>query len=484
MNETYEREINLKWVFYRVMCKWKRIVLLTLVGALLLALVGFGLTAIKLLDDEHMEQTRSTYELQHAAWWAIKENYRISLEDLEEAKNRQGEYNEKSIMMAIDPMKKTVASFELYVKYDYKIDPDKTYQDPDLSNRILRSYATYMTNGEMYHYIMENLDYEIELRYLTEILGVSVDYSNNFISISIVHTNEEACQQILSLARKGIESRTEQIALDIDEHSIILSNQVAYETIDLGLKDRQEANIQAVTSIDTSIDATNRAYMKWLAGDVKLEEDQDKDDVVTGIEPVYQYEPMEIAKDVIKKAVIGGAIGFLLSAIYFCLTAIVSGKLLNPEDMKSRYGLRVIGLIPTNDSKRRLSARIARIGGITIKKSAYDVQARMIGSSIKSDALSRANLSCRTIAFTGTAPTEEMKKAIAAMDLQGFSVVCAPDVLTNADSIDKVSNADCIVLVEKQEKSVLLEVEKELEALKAWNKTVLGVVVLNADAIS
>ncbi len=482
MNETYEKEINLKWLCYRVIRGWKCIVILTLVGALLLGLAGFGLSAVKLLDDKYMAEARLVFDRKHAAWLAIKENYLFSIEKLEESKDRQVEYNEKSIMMDIDPMKKTVASFELYVKYDYKIYPDQIYQDPDLSDRILRSYATYMTNGEMYHYIMQNLDYDIELRYLTEILGVSVDYDNNFISINVVHTNEETCQEILSLAKIGIESRTAQIAKDIDEHSIILSNQVAYEVIDQNLKDYQNANIQAVTNLDTAINELNQEFINWQAGIVKLEEGQKEEDVVTGIEPVFEYDLMEVTKDAVKKAIIGAAVGLVLAIVYLAVTAIMSGKLLNPEDMKSRYGLRVIGLLPAKNSKR-ISARIARIGGVKIKKSEYDAQAKMIGSSVRSDVLSRSALDCKTIAFTGTAPAEEMEQAVAAMGVSGYKIVCAPDVLTNAASIEKVTSAECVILVEKQEVSIMDEVDKELEALKAWNKTVLGAVVLGADAI-
>ena len=56
-------------------------------------------------------------------------------------------------------------------------------------------------------------------------------------------------------------------------------------------------------------------------------------------------------------------------------------------------------------------------------------------------------------------------------------------MLTNAEAIEKLSAADCVVLVEKQEESTLADITKEIEALKAWNKTVLGAVVVNADAV-
>ena len=59
--------------------------------------------------------------------------------------------------MQIDPLREYNASFEVYVYYDYQIDPNLSYQNIDLSDRILKAYATYMTNGEMYQYIINNL---------------------------------------------------------------------------------------------------------------------------------------------------------------------------------------------------------------------------------------------------------------------------------------------------------------------------------------
>lgn len=38
-------------------------------------------------------------------------------------------------------------------------------------------------------------------------------------------------------------------------------------------------------------------------------------------------------------------------------------------------------------------------------------------------------------------------------------------------------------MVEKQEISETAEIEQELDALKAWNRTVLGAVVTNADVV-
>ncbi len=484
MNETYEKEIDLKWLIYRVLRAWRPIVVWAVIIALALGVGSFGLNAVKLLDEDFMEAARLNFEREHAAWVATKENFQVRLDNLEEAKNRQQEYNDKSIMMKIDPLRKNVASFELYVKYDYHIDPSLTVQNPDLSSRILRAYATYMTNGEMYHYIMENLSYDIELRYLTEILGISVDYDNNFITISVVHADAAACQEILSLARTGIESRTASIVEMIDEHSISMSNQVAYETIDLNLQDTQEANLQYITQIDNSIQSVNLARNEWLAGVDK----NGKEIEGGGPEPEFEYTLWEVTKNAIKMIIIGGVVGAVLVVAVIAGATLLSGKLLNPEDLKNCFGLRIIGKLPQGRVKQPfafVSRIFAKVGGVTTRPEDYVPLARMVGSSIRSDIAAREDAKeWQTIAFTGTMPEAKLQRIVELMAIGGgFNAICASDMLTDASSVEKVSGADCVVLVETQEKSLMADVKKELEALKAWNKPVLGAVVLNTDAV-
>ena len=90
----------------------------------------------------------------------------------------------------------------------------------------------------------------------------------------------------------------------------------------------------------------------------------------------------------------------------------------------------------------------------------------------------------KKVAFTGMLSAEELQSAVDAMNIgKGLSVICAADILTSSESIEKVTSADCVILVEKQEQSVLGDITKELEALKAWNKPVLGAVVVNVDAV-
>ena len=472
MNETYEQELDLKWLLYRVLRAWRPIVVWAIMIGVVIGLGSVGIWAMKCLDPEYLVEEELKFEREHASWVATGENFEIIFANIAEAREEQLEYNEKSVLMQIDPLREFNAFFELYVDYDYQIMPDMAYQNIDLSDRILKAYATYMTNGELHQYVIDNVSYEIEYRYLTEILSVSVDYGNNMISVGVRQQSAEYCQEILALVKEALMAKYEDINAMIAEHTLSSTNAADYETVNLALQEGQKANRQAIIDLDIALQEANEAYLEW------------KEEP----EPEAEYTLIEVIKNAIKLLIIGGIIGGVVCAVIVAFGALMSGKLLNPEDMKNRFGLRVIGELPGKREKKPfafVSCWFSKFGGITVTPEDYSRLAKMIGSSVKSDLVAREEAkNWKKIAFTGMLDADEMKNMVKALEMDGaYICICAPDVLTNAESIDKVAGADCVVLVEKQEQTVLADVKKELEALKSWNKTVLGAIVVNTDAL-
>lgn len=472
MNETYEQEIDLKWLLYRVLRAWRKIAVWAIVIALVAGVGSFALTTIKMLDPEYAEAQLQNFEREHASWVATGANLEAEIENLQDSREKQTEYNENSVLMKINPLREYNASFELYVDYDYQINPSLTYQNTDLSDRIIKAYATYMTNGEMYRYIIENLSYDMELRYFKEIFGVSADYTNNMISISVRHESAEKCQEILKLASQALKDKYTSVCETIDDHTLREMNSASYEAVNFGLESTQKANIKYISEVDIALQEKNEEYLEW-----KKEP-----------EPTYEYTNWEIIKNSIKVIIIAGIIGAVVVAVVVAFAALLSGTLLNPEDLKKRFGLRVIGELPCNRAKKPfafVSRWFTAFGGITRTPEEYELLAKVAGTGIKSELASREDAKeWKQIAFTGTVGEEEMSRFLAALQMDAaYTVVSAANVLTNAESIQKVATADCVVLVEKQEETKLADIAKELEAIKAWNKTVLGAIVLNTDAV-
>lgn len=470
MNNHYVQEINLKWLVYRILRAWRPIAFWAILLAILVGAAKLGWNFLKINDLEYIEETRIQYEREHAGWVSTGEDLEVTMENLVREQEKQQEYNEKSILMKIDPLRENIASIEFYLDYDYQIMPDMAYQNIDMSDRILRAYNTYMTNGELHQYILDNLSYSLELRYLQEILGLSIDYNTNMISASLRHQDDASCQEILKLVETGLLSRQPSIAAAITEHGLISTNSASYEQVNLSLEQAQKDNLQAISLIAIRIQEVNEEYLEW-----KKEP-----------EPELEMGRRWAVKDAIKLTIIAGlAVGVLACGI-IAVGCILSGQLKNPTDIKNRFRIRIIAQLPQDREKKPfafLSRWFAAFGGIKTVPEAYDKLAKMAGTSIKSD-LTAQNNDYKTIAFTGTLPEEELQRVIDATGLKdSYTVLNTADILTNAASIDQLTAADCVVLVEKQEFSVLADIEKELESLKAWNKPLLGVIITNTDAV-
>ena len=252
MNEqNYESEINIGRVFYRILRDWRKLFMIALIVAILLGIGTFIVKRIRISDPGYMEKAEENYLREFTAFEATGETLKHEIENLEETRQERETYNKASILMNINPFREFNASLQLYVSTDYKIIPELTYQDIDLSNRILRSYITYMVNGDMYQYILEHLSQPMELRYLKEILTVSADYDNRMVNLSVRHVDANACEEILQYALLGVEEKKEGLVAAIGEHELNAINQSVYETVNLELDEWQKANRQYM--LDLSI---------------------------------------------------------------------------------------------------------------------------------------------------------------------------------------------------------------------------------------
>jgi len=471
MNEHYERRIDLKWLFYRILRSWRLIVLSALIAAVLVGGVKLALNLKKVSDPAYITSQKSAHEKAHAEWQTTIDKIDAELANIEKSKDEQQSYNENSMLMQINPLREYNASFELYLDYDYQIMPELTYQNIDLSDRILKAYNTYMTNGEMYRYILENFSAIKELRYLKEILTVSVDYPNNMLTVSVKYSDATSCEQLLTLAKNGIYEKRADIANAIGKHELTVTNTSSYETVDLELEKTQKKNLDLITEFET-----------------KLKEKQTERDA--NPEPV-------LTSELTNSWAISNAVKFLVLAAFGVAFAVVmiiacycilTGKLMNPMDIRYRFGIRIIAQLPKTRTKKPfafVSRWICALGEITTVPEDFDRLAKMSGTSIKSDLCSRdTEKAWGTVAFSGSVSAETLQTIIDATGLSdSYTTVNAADILTNADSIEKLTAADCAVLVVEQERTLVINVAKELEALKAWGIPVLGVIITNTDAV-
>ncbi len=477
MNEqTYEQEISIGKVFYRMFRDWRKIFVAAVVIALLAGVGNFALKKIKTSNPEYLKKAEENFERENAAFFATGETLRREIANLEETRAEREAYNADSILMKINPYREFNASLQLYIATDYQIVPELTYQNIDLSNRILQSYLTYMVNGDMYQYILDHLSQPVELRYLKEILSITPDYDNRMISLNVQNVDEEGCEEILTLAQEGILAKQPGIVNAIGEHELNTVNQSVYESVNLELDEWQKANIQYVSELSIRLQEKGEEYAKWERSP----------------EPQKEYTAASILRNSIKTMILGFLAGAVLAAIFIAFCYIMSDKLQDADNLKNRYGLRVIAQVPKVHKKRvwvGFDRLFARMGGLPLYERDAAALAKVAAQSVKAELMALGAMTGNgsgkvKLAFTGNISVAEIEKLLSNMDLgEGYQAEAVKSILADASAVSRVLAADYVVLVEEQEKSSYSQIEQELEQLGAWKKKVLGIVVVGVDAV-
>lgn len=460
MNQSYEQEIDLKWLLYRVLRAWRIIVLVALIAAIVVGGIKFITDYSTFTDEAYLTQQEAAYAEAYSAWEEQTRQIREEIAVLQQSRANQLSYNENSILMQIDPFHEYQASFVVYLDCG----------DQLLSGRLLQMYHQYMVGGELLTSVCKKLADKPELRYLKEVITISPNYNTQLISCTIKHVNEAHCREIIDLLLEGLQIKKEELVNSIGTHELIIPTPSYVEQLNLSLEKTQKTNEQTLPTLDTRLDELQASLETTAAPKA----------------PVYA--PLNRAgMSAVKYLLLTGIIVAFIMAVCIAGLCILSGRLQNPTDISTRFRLRIIGLLPAARVKRPfafVSRLISSIFGITMTPDDYSKLAKAIGSSIQSEISSReANGTKPSLAFTGTLSEDTMKAVVSAFQLKdGISVIYAPDVLTDADSVDKISSSDYVILLAEQGTTSLSDIEKMLEALKSWNKTVLGAVITNTDA--
>lgn len=478
--QTYEREISLQRVFYRALRDWRKCFIIALITATFIGVGNFVFKRVLLSSPEKLESAELDYNRELTAYEARGESLLREIDNLEETRKQQEEYNNSSILMQINPFREFNASVQLYVATDYQIIPELTYQPIDLSSRILQSYLIYMQNGEMYQYILDHLTEEIELRYLKEIFSFSADYNTRMVTLHIRGVDEQSCSEILGYALEGIYLKRAEILAAIGEHELNSLNQSIYETVNLDLDAWQKNKQQYVLNLTVNLKEKLDALTAWRLSPM----------------PNKEYELAAIAKDSLKKMFLGLIIVAVLVAGFIAFQSIFSGRVQAAQDLKERFRLRIIAQIPQQHKKRilnRIDRAFAKMSGLIVNESDAEQLVALAAESISAEIAARTKektekgtVSQKNIklAFTGSIAEDEIKNLLSDMKWEnGFSAVSVPNILQNPAAVSAVMDADYVILVEKQEESSYSQIERELEELTVWKKEVLGVIVLGADGI-
>ena len=463
LNNTVEREIDLKDLFYRVVKQWRWIIVGAIIIGVLAGLYKLGTGMLTLADEEKMAEAMENYQIDLDDYEATGRQLKTDIRDLRSSSAIQQEYNEKSVLMSIDPKNEWVGTFVMYVDSRYQIDPSLSYQNTDKTYRLIMAYNNYLTGGELYGEIIGQTDIVDEVRFLTEILTAEVDNNSASITVKCLGKSEENVQEILGLVKQAIQNKYQAIYDTIGEHDINILVESVYATIDVELDTLQKDNRKIVSDYAIQMGEINEELAEWGRS----------------AKPRAEFGMDYTIRQAVKYLVYGGIIGFVFMAMLSCASYVL-GSTMHTDGDWQLMGIPVLAYIHPMEKRKKLwkiDCLIDRfIGG---KPERTDPVADCKLAAVKlCNVMREKNMdSCY---MTGNLPAESMALITGAMNEAGTDVtfVDCGNVLGDPEAAKKLEASSEVVLLGKFGKTKVEDVQRVLTILGAWGKKITGAVVV------
>jgi len=467
MNDVnYEKDIELKELFFRILNGWRRVIVVALLFAFLFG--GYKcISGMRALNDKAtIESQETAYEAAQSTYETNKAIMQKEIDNINTSIERQTKYNEESILMQINPFDEQVANISFYIDSDYQIMPDLTYQNTDIADMVIRSYLSFAQNGDMYNYILKNLSYDIEYQYLKEIISVWCEYESNTISIQVVHSDLSICKEIIEIVRKFIEEEQDVIKEKVGEHSISIINESTISSVDFNRETEQKAKLQIVEDYKNSL-VVKQAALSALVAPTKT--------VLSN---------SLILKSMIKYSILGFFAGVFLIIVIILLSFMMSDKLSNTKEFRARYSLRVLGMLKKPLKKRFfgfIDQWLMRLEGTSDVKVTEDEAIKRICANLKAALKIEDILNCK-IMITGTAKIDNLESIFKKISVEFEDNSCkffySGNISYTAKTIEMIAECNAVIIVEKMGHSTHTEITKELDNINDINKKVIGVVLM------
>ena len=350
---TYVREIDLIQLIKVMLKRFWIMVLAGVIGAVLLGAYKLLPMIRNLNNPAVLEQQEKVYQEELETYEKNRAQAEKELENLNTSIDRQKEYNENSVLMQINPFDKYIANVQYYIDTNYQINVENVYQNPDITKSVLNAYASITNNGMMYNYLQENMKEDMELRYLQELVKVTVDYNNYMINISVIHKDEQKCEELLRLVKKCFNSYQKTIEQNIGSHDMQMVTESTYVTVDLNLEETQKGNRAKVESLMESLAKKQEEYNAMKEPTKKV------------------TSSASVIKSGIKYILVGGVFGGFLAAAVIFFMIFMDTTIKDEKDVAFYLELPVLATIPVmqgeekkvRSGKRNRKARLNQYDG-------------------------------------------------------------------------------------------------------------------------
>ena len=459
-----EIEINVADLFWSVLRRWRKIILIMIIAAVVIGAVGFIREYRKYINPDKVASTLEQYEEKKAAYDREVESLETKIENCEGWANMLDELRERCLLLIIDPyyLYKIEASF--YVDSNYEIIPENYYQNPNYTGALIQSYKSAIEHID-YESVIDMNGEDLTLQHPVtkysnkNVYSISVNESQGLINLTVIGDTEERAYKVYNEILKVMNDLQPVLNETVTEHTVTQTAKTEGFTSDWEFEMlRQSFHSDYYQKNLESIDKTKQDLAKLTAPrDIRITK-------------------KSIIKRTIRDAVIGAFAGFVITVAWYALKFAFGGKINNAEELAAHYQKPLLGVIKQSASKEnKLDRALGAKLGIP-KDLSPEQSAKLIASNINLYMKDAKNV--LLVGTTGSDAPSKLKDSIAS-ELAGKALTACGDLNLDPAAVNALSEETAVICVEELQKSKHIDIAHELEKIAESENDKIGFVLVH-----
>lgn len=439
-------EFDLKTLCFYVLRRWKPIVGLGLVMALLLG----ALMAYSEHNTSVNQDAGNSYWVDYQQYKNQVNYYKESMALTQSKIDSLEEYMKESVLMSMDYRNVYRTKVVYYIDTGYQVLPENTYQDTDKTGTLSWYYRRHITEYSVYEELSALMG--IDTKYVMELVSVSIP-SDSAVYITACHSTEEGAVRIADLLQKKMEEAQAQLNTAVEEHKLTLMEDSCGVYIDETLKENQKETAEEVLKLKNSLNKDNEAMLELIK-----ESNPGELNVVTAF---------------IKGAIAGGAIGVVLVVAYLLLKVFISNRVIGAFQLTAAYQAPIFGeVIYSKEKLSGVEKKINALEDCLTENSEANIQ--YIAENIKNQCGE-----AKTVMVCSDLDDSVAARFVAeiAACLPEVQLLPAGNVLKDANALRTLAACDAALLIAQRDQSKNAVIGKMVSQIKTYQKRLMGFVV-------
>lgn len=381
-------------------------------------------------------------------------------------------YLETSALMQIDPYAKRVLELQYYVDSAYTFNYTQETRN-DYTNNLMNLYYNYIVGGEMSRNVIKAAKLSVDLADISELWSVSLVGTS--ISIKFTCPEEQKMDAISDSIKEQLSEKETEFQT-IGTHTLKLLGESQNVIVDTGLADRKNTISNNIASLNTQLTNLKANMSEQQISLLDNDEEDEKEE--ENVQPTITKPRISL-----KYLIVGGVIGVFLVCAWIACKMVFTAKLQSPEEIRTLYGIRLLGEISVSDGKKRflsvIDEKLLALKNRKRKSLAAEQQIKIVSANIALTCKQR-NADC--VFVTGSEYEKVDPKILGMLKeelvSQHIQVKEGGNIFYDANSLKRSAEIGNILFIEQKGQSIYDEIYNEVNLAKEQNNSILGIVVL------